>query len=47
MAERSDAILNAASGAEEKDMTAAAANAERRASFDAGNDGNERQTFSM
>lgn len=46
MAERSDAILNAASGAEEKDMTAAAANAERRASFDAGNDGNERHAFS-
>lgn len=46
MAERSDAILNAASGAEEKDMTAAAANAERRASFDAGNGGNERHAFS-
>lgn len=46
MAERSDAILNAASGAEETDMTAVAANAERRASFDAGNGGNERQTSS-
>lgn len=46
MAERSDAILNAASGAEEKDMTAAAANAERQASFDAGNGGNERHAFS-
>lgn len=46
MAERSDAILNAASGAEEKDMTAAAANAERRASFDAGNGGNERHASS-
>lgn len=46
MAERPDAILNAASGAEETDMTAAAANAERRASFDAGNGGNERHAFS-
>lgn len=46
MAERSDAILNAASGAEEKDMTAAAANAERQASFDAGDGGNERHAFS-
>ena len=46
MAERSDAILNAASGAEEKDMTAAVANAERQASFDAENGGNERHAFS-
>lgn len=46
MAERSDAILNAVSGAEEKDMTAAAANVERRASFDAGNGSNERHAFS-
>ena len=46
MAERSDAILNAASGAEEKDMTAAAANAERRAPFDAGNGSNERHASS-
>lgn len=46
MAERSDAILNAASGAEEKDMTAAVANVERQASFDAGNGGNERHAFS-
>ena len=47
MAERTDAILNAASGAEEKDMTAvAAANVERQASFDAWNGGNERHAFS-
>lgn len=44
MAERSDAILNAASGAEEKDMTAAAANVERQMSSGAEDGSNSKRT---